>query len=212
LVSLGIAAANVVVQAYVFQFKHQDECLVEAGYQPGARNTDEDRSNIRQMMSLKTVHLLATFIFIYVGIEVTIGGWIVTYIIEERGGGPSAGYISSGFFGGLTLGRILLLWVNEKVGERRVIFLYTGLAIILELTIWFVPSLVGGAVAVSLVGLLLGPYFPIAVNHAGRVLPRWLLTASIGWIAGLGQAGTAVLPFFTGALAGRWGIAVLHPL
>ncbi len=27
-------------------------------------------------------------------------GWIVTYVIDLRGGGPSAGYISSGFFGG----------------------------------------------------------------------------------------------------------------
>ena len=29
-----------------------------------------------------------------------IAGWTVTYIIQRRGGGPSAGYISSGFFGG----------------------------------------------------------------------------------------------------------------
>lgn len=27
-------------------------------------------------------------------------GWIVTYVINLRGGGPSSGYISSGFFGG----------------------------------------------------------------------------------------------------------------
>lgn len=27
-------------------------------------------------------------------------GWIVTYVIQLRGGGPSSGYISSGFFGG----------------------------------------------------------------------------------------------------------------
>lgn len=27
-------------------------------------------------------------------------GWIVTYIIDVRGGGMSSGYISTGFFGG----------------------------------------------------------------------------------------------------------------
>lgn len=27
-------------------------------------------------------------------------GWIVTYVQDVRSGGPSAGYISSGFFGG----------------------------------------------------------------------------------------------------------------
>lgn len=54
-------------------------------------------------MKTRVVHLLAFFILIYVGVEVTIGGWIVTYIIEVRGGGPSAGYISSGFFGGQSI-------------------------------------------------------------------------------------------------------------
>ena len=67
---------------------------------------------------------MAFFILVYVGVEVTIGlvpfaalsssltnklrlpdrGWIFTYLLTERGGGPSSGYVSSGFFGGLTLG------------------------------------------------------------------------------------------------------------
>jgi fucose permease len=56
-------------------------------------------------------------------------GWIVTFIINERGGGPASGYISSGFFAGLMLGRVALLWVNKKVGERRAVFVYATLAI-----------------------------------------------------------------------------------
>ncbi|KAF9443949.1 hypothetical protein P691DRAFT_678516, partial [Macrolepiota fuliginosa MF-IS2] len=75
-----------------------------------------------------------------------------------------------------------------------------------------VPSLIGGAVAVSIVGVLLGPMYPIAMNQAGRVLPRWLLTGSIGWIAGFGQAGSAALPFMTGAISSRHGIKSLQPL
>lgn len=35
---------------------------------------------------------------------------------------------------------------------------------------------------------------------------------SIGWIAGLGQAGSAAIPFMTGALAASSGIWTLHPL
>jgi fucose permease len=67
-------------------------------------------------------------------------------------------------------------------------------------------------VAVSLVGVLLGPMYPIAINHAARVLPRWILTGSIGWIAGFGQAGSAVLPFLTGIFSSKFGIASLQPL
>jgi hypothetical protein len=82
----------------------------------------------------------------------------------------------------------------------------------LEIIIWFVPSVIGDAVAVSLVGMLLGPMFPIAMNHAGRVLPRWLLTGSISWITGFGQVGSVMLPFVTGAFASRFGVKNLQPL
>lgn len=82
----------------------------------------------------------------------------------------------------------------------------------LELVVWLVPSLIGGAVAVSFVGLLLGPIYPIVMNHSARILPPWLLTGSIGWIAGFGQAGSAFLPFLTGAIASSKGIGSLQPL
>ena len=71
----------------------------------------------------------------------------------------------------------------------------------LEVTVWVVPSLIENAVAVALVGMILGPVYPILMNHTTKILPRWLLTASIGYIAGMGQAGSAVLPFLTGVLA-----------
>ncbi|PIL23359.1 MFS general substrate transporter [Ganoderma sinense ZZ0214-1] len=213
LTSLGVALANTIALIVVFRFKTQDDALLEIGQNPPPEDTQENgESKYRQMFTLRSLHLMAIFILIYVGVEVTLGGWIVTYVINLRGGGPSSGYISSGFFGGLTLGRVGLLWVTQKVGERRAIFLYAVIAIGLELIIWLVPSLIGGAVAVSFVGVLLGPIYPIVMNHASRVLPPKLLTGSIGWIAGFGQAGSALLPFLTGALASRVGIKSLQPL
>ena len=68
-----------------------------------------------EIMRLKVVHLMALFIFVYVGVEVTIGGWMVTFVIQRRGGGESSGYVSSGFFGGLTVGRVALIWINRLV-------------------------------------------------------------------------------------------------
>ena len=51
-------------------------------------------------MKHKLLHIMVAFVFVYVGTEVTVGGWIVTFIIGERGGDARAGYVSSGFFGG----------------------------------------------------------------------------------------------------------------
>ena len=82
----------------------------------------------------------------------------------------------------------------------------------LEVTVWVVPSLIENAVAVALVGMLLGPMYPILMNHTTKILPRWLLTGAMGYIAGVGQAGSAVLPFLTGILASKFGISSLQPL
>ncbi|KAG2050038.1 MFS general substrate transporter [Suillus hirtellus] len=215
LCSLGVAFINIVSLIAVFGLKTQDECLAQIGQPPGEKGTSE-KSQFSQILRLREVHLLAFFILIYVGVEVTMGGWMVTYIIDVRGGGPSSGYISSGFFGGLMIGRVGLLWVNKKasldpVGERRVLFIYAILAIGLELVVWLVPSLIGAGVAISIIGVILGPMYPIAMNHTVRILPEWLVTGSIGWIAGFGQAGSALLPFLTGAIASEAGIKSLQP-
>ncbi|KAF4611886.1 hypothetical protein D9613_003750 [Agrocybe pediades] len=215
LASLGLAIANIILQCFVFRFRRQNECLQLAGEFIPERIVElsgTEESTFRSVMRNKAAHSLAVFGLLYVGVEVTIGGWIVTYLINVRGGGSSAGYISSGFWGGITIGRVLLLWVNKKVGSRRVLFIYAILSIGLEFIIWFVPSLIGDAVAVSLIGIFFGPMFPLIMDQATRIIPRFILTGSIGWISGIAQTGSALLPFITGAVAEKHGISSLQPL
>jgi fucose permease len=204
--------------------------LAEAGHQESTPDpVNEGGNHYRAIMGIRAVHFLTAFVTIYVGVEVTLGGWIVTYIIRERQGGPSSGYISSGFFGGLTLGRVALLWLNKRIGEARALVIYAILCIMyachfiiatrldayvhrLEVTIWVVPSLIENAVAVAVIGVLLGPMYPIIVNHSSKILPRWLLSGALGLITGFGQTGSALLPFVTGLIASKFGIGSLQPL
>jgi len=86
-------------------------------------------SKFVQLLKNKTVHLLALFVMVYMGVEITIRGWIVTFMMIVRGGGPSSGYISTGFYGGLTLGRVILVEVTKKVGHIYAIYIYTLFAI-----------------------------------------------------------------------------------
>ncbi|KAL5641467.1 hypothetical protein ACGC1H_001822 [Rhizoctonia solani] len=160
LTSLGVSVANAIVLLVVFKLRRQHEIMGLPDPNVAHSHTETHPSGTgnkyKEIFSSRAVQLMAFFIWVYVGVEVTIGGWIVTFVIEERGGGTSAGYISSGFFGGLMLGRVVLLWVNEKIGERRVVYLYCLLCIALELVIWLVPNIIGNAIAVSIVGMLLG--------------------------------------------------------
>jgi fucose permease len=90
LVSLGIAISNTIILVVVFRFKTQDgmsflsmflvdsyrstsECLEEIGQTIPEQGTSGD-STFRQILAHKTVNLLAFFILVYVGVEVTVGG------------------------------------------------------------------------------------------------------------------------------------------
>lgn len=131
----------------------------------------------------KTVGLFALFTLFYVGLEVTLGGWMPTYLILVRGGTANSGYISTGFFAGLTLGRLVFIDLNRRLGERRAVYVYTAGALALEFVVWFVPSLIGSAVAVSFVGLLLGPMYVLIMGVVAKILPRHLQSGAIGFIA-----------------------------
>ncbi|KAJ3802232.1 MFS general substrate transporter [Lentinula aff. detonsa] len=211
LVSLGLVTANAFLTSAIFRLQSKEDCRAQIGLEPMEPDTSE-HSPFRQIMNLKSVHILAAFIFLYVGTEVTIGGWTVTYIIQQRNAGSNSGYIASGFWGGILVGRIILIPLNSWLGDRLVMLIYIFLAIGLELIVWLVPSLIGNAVAVSLVGLFFGPMFPVALSASRKVIPRWIYTGAIGWITGIGQAGSAALPFLTGAIADAVGISSLQPL
>ncbi|KAF9269598.1 MFS general substrate transporter [Marasmius fiardii PR-910] len=210
-VSACIAVTNTAILSAVFRGKRQNAGINAEDHAAARRSGPAGQNLYRQIFNIRAVYFMATFALIYIGVEVTVGGWIVTFIIEKRGGGHSAGYISSGFFGGLTIGRLTLMWINKRIGEYTVVFVYTVLAIALEITVWLVPSILQNAIAVSFIGLLLGPMFPLMVSHGSRVIPPSLFTGSMGWITGIGMAGSAALPFITGILASKYGIVTLQP-
>ena len=78
--------------------------------------------------------------------------------------------------------------------------------------VWLVPSFTTAVVSVSIIGVLMGPMFPIAINHTARVLPRHLVNGAVGWVAACGAGGSALLPFITGTIASNLGIESLQPL
>ncbi|KAK9465343.1 major facilitator superfamily domain-containing protein [Lipomyces arxii] len=158
--------------------------------------------------------LSAFFILFYQGAEVAIGGWIVSFMIDSRGGNPHAvGYIASGFWGGVTVGRFVLNhFLNKFLAPRMVIYLLLGLAIMFEIVTWVLPNIIGAAVAVSLVGLVVGPMYPSAMTVLSRQLPRKLQTFSLTVITAFGSTGGALWPFITGLISQSRGTYVLHPI
>ncbi|GAB7350687.1 hypothetical protein MBLNU459_g1249t1 [Dothideomycetes sp. NU459] len=165
------------------------------------------------MPSARVTWLCALFLLGYVGIEVALGGWVVTFMIRERSASKFAsGMTATGFWLGITVGRLVLGFVTPRIGEKLSIAIYLPIAAGLELLFWLVPQFYVSAVAVSLQGFFLGPMFPAAVVATTKLLPRHLHVSGIGFAAAFGGSGGAIFPFVTGVIAQAKGVQVLQPI
>ncbi|RYP55558.1 hypothetical protein DL769_010133 [Monosporascus sp. CRB-8-3] len=189
------------------------------GGQPGepaaGSGTRQQLSAMFAAFRSRVVLLGALFIFAYQGAEVSISGWVISFLIATRDGDPSrVGYVTSGFWAGITLGRFALSPLGARLagGERLFVYLATAGAAVFQLLVWLVPSVAGGAVSLAVVGLLLGPVYPCAAAVFARNLTRALQVSGLGVISAFGSSGGAVAPFTTGLLAQAAGTFVLHPI
>ncbi|KAF6832240.1 MFS transporter [Colletotrichum musicola] len=157
--------------------------------------------------------LCALFLLAYVGTEVSLGGWIVQFMIQVRKANNfDSGMTSVGFWLGITVGRAVLGFVTPKLGVKLAVAVYIPITMGLELLFWLVPQFYVSAVAVALQGFFLGPFFPAVVVAATQLLPRHLHVSTIGFAAAFGGSGAAILPFAVGALAQAKGVQVLQPI
>ncbi|EPQ52641.1 MFS general substrate transporter, partial [Gloeophyllum trabeum ATCC 11539] len=177
------------------------------------RSSRQKKSNIMlETLRDKTTLITALFMFAYSGSEVSLAGWIVTFLINTRGGDPSKmGYAESGFWGGITVGRFVVSHLCFKYGERKAVFALLGGAIALEAIGWAVPSVIPDTVAIALVGVLLGPIYPCTMSVVTRILPKHLHVSSLSLISALGSSGGAAVPFTVGIIAQFKGPYVVHP-
>lgn len=101
-------------------FKQEDGPKYRADHPTVEGEGKGGHGRTRKALMTKLTWVIAAFLMLYVGAEVSLGGWIVTFMIEQRNGEKFAsGMVSSGFWIGLTAGRFLLAWPTGKLGVRR---------------------------------------------------------------------------------------------
>ncbi|KFA68299.1 hypothetical protein S40285_07219 [Stachybotrys chlorohalonatus IBT 40285] len=177
-----------------------------------AREDNSTSAGTRDAVRSKATWLLALFFFTYMGVEVGIGGWVVTFMLRVRNATPYASGISAtGFWAGMTVGRAGLGFVTERFGERLCLTVYITAAMGLELLFWLVPQFVVSAVAVAFFGFFLGPIFPGAIMITAKLLPKRIHVSALGFGMALGGTGGTVFPFIIGAIAAGRGVEVMPP-
>jgi len=166
----------------------------------------------RAALRLRVVPLAALFLLVYAGAEVSLGSWSYSLLTEERREAALlAGWIVSGYWLGLTLGRLLLGRLAARIGNRRLIEgclagVVLGLAVV-----WLIPGSVGAAVGLGCTGFSLGPIFPTTIALMADRVPSRLLPSAIGFLASAASIGVAIFPWLAGNLAQQIGLWTLLP-
>ncbi|KAL9529457.1 Bypass of stop codon protein [Sphaerulina musiva] len=209
---IGFAVAELAISLYAFW-----EDTGAKFRERNARTSDETGSRLREatmkMPAARITWLCAMFLLGYVGVEVALGGWIVEFMIKVRDAEKfAAGMSATGFWLGMTVGRVILGFVTPRIGEKLSIMIYLPIAIGLQLLFWLVPQFYVSTVAVALQGFFLGPCFPAAVVACTKLLPKHLHVSSIGFAAAFGGSGGAIFPYAVGAIAQAKGVQVLQPI
>jgi fucose permease len=160
------------------------------------------------------VLLGAAFLAVYVGLEISVGNWGFTFLVDGRGqGNLLAGYTVSGYWLGLALGRFLVSPVATRLGMTTTGITFVCLAGITAsaMLAWLAPGVVVASVSFVLLGFWLGPVFPTTMAVAPQLTVSRLVSTAIGLLNGVSVIGGAVFPWLAGAIAQGIGVWTLPP-
>ena len=160
------------------------------------------------------VLLGAVFLAVYVGLEIGMGNWGFSYLVEARGLSRTlAGYSVSGYWLGLTVGRFVISPIAARIGATTASMMYACLVGVVAATTlaWLSPAAVLASVALMLLGFFLGPIFPTTMAIVPRLTEERLAPAAIGVLNAGSTVGGSALPWLAGAVSQAAGIWTLLP-
>ncbi|MFT7834649.1 MFS transporter [Saccharothrix sp. BKS2] len=152
----------------------------------------------------------AVLLTVYVGLELGVGTWAFSHLVDARGlPDQLAGYAVGGYWLGLTLGRFLISPLAARVGLTDTGLMTACLAgVAAASAAWSLPG--AAVVGLVLLGFFLGPVFPTTMALVPRLAGDRLAPAAIGVVNAGSVVGGAALPWLAGALAqglGAWALA-----
>jgi fucose permease len=175
----------------------------------GAPATGATRTALRD----RGVQLGSVMLAVYVGVELSVGNWGFSYLVQARALPESlAGYAVSGYWLGLTLGRFLISPIAARAGATTAAMMYACLAGVTAATTlaWLSPSALA-CVALGLLGFFLGPVFPTTMAIAPQLTQARLVPTAIGVMNAASVVGGSALPWLAGTIAQDAGMWVLLP-
>jgi FHS family Na+ dependent glucose MFS transporter 1 len=160
----------------------------------------EERSNADEGGKRRVVVMIALLLMLYVGAEAAFGGWIYTYAVAlDVSDETAAAYLTSAFWGALTVGRLLSVPIAVRY-QPRAILLADLAGCMVSVVILLLGTGSSAAVWVGTLGLglAMASIFPTAISLAERRIP---ITGEVtGWFLVASSVGAMSLPWLIGQL------------
>lgn len=157
--------------------------------------------------------LAASLFLIYAAIEMGVGLWTVSILVEDRRVNPlAAGMWVSGFYGAIMVGRFATGLIAERFGNRLLVRF--GIIIALIGAFFFaIPEL---PPALSLIGLILlglgcAPIYPSLMHETPRRFSPDIARSVVGRQVAFAYLGGAIMPAAFGLLAAHVGLIAVMP-
>ncbi|MBT5831208.1 MAG: MFS transporter, partial [Candidatus Latescibacteria bacterium] len=155
------------------------------------------------------VFLIAACFFVFVGAEVGIGGWIYTYAVKQQiADEKTAAYLTSGFWGALTLGRLIVIPLAARFRPRTImLFDIVGALLSVLVMLVFPVSLIAIWVGTMGTGFFIASMFATLLAFAGR---RMVITGRVtGWFFVGSSLGAMTVPWVIGQLFEQVGPQIM---
>lgn len=164
---------------------------------------DEHTHQTRPMLAV-----LATFFLLYVGMEVGFAGWIYTYGEEIDLTPLAATWLTTTFWVGFTVGRLLSSALGQRVRPKVLLTWACSATIVAALVLIVgdgrtVPLWVGTA----MMGLATAPQFPVMLTYLERRIK--VTGTATAWFVGAAGVGGLAFPWLIGRWFGASGAATL---
>lgn len=167
---------------------------------------DTKRVGLTAALKIKGVPFLLIGFFAYCAAEATAMYWASTYFTEVKGiSGDRAASFAALFYIGITLGRFASGFITERLGDRRMILLGTGiLACGIMILLIPVRSYMTAFAAFLVIGFGCAPIYPCIIHST----PANFGAENSGAIIGIQMASAYVGSTFIPPIFGLFGNAV----
>ena len=198
LAALPIAAWLLLMQSPRSPVVDSSGASAPAHAEQHATETDRSLTGGTSQLQRLLVAGIAVFLFLHVGLEASVGGWLYSYALAmDLGSATTAAYLTSAFWGAFTLSRFLSIPIGARFRPRWILLAdLIGCLVSACVLALSQGSIVGTWLGTLGLGFSMASIFPTAVTLGGRHLQ---LTGRItSWFLVGASTGGMLWPWLVG--------------